>query len=112
MTNEQLTELSAKAIGLRLLDVTTDNGSRMIHPDDGGGFWNPLQSNDDVVRIVMLLELNVDAEMWDVYSRKMDCMTRIAWQPHQGHAAATSALRLAVTTLAARAELSKGETHE
>lgn len=103
MTNDQLTALSAKAIGLRLLDnVTTDNGSRMIHQDDGGGFWHPLQSGNDIVRLIVAAGMNV--EQGCVYSNFHTGFKSsvIYWQPHQGHAAAMAALRLAVTTLAAR----------
>lgn len=102
MTNDQLTELSAKAIGLKLTDAPTDNGSRMIHPDDSGGFWNPLQSGDDVVRLIVVLDIEIEPKsVCSVFGGKLRGAA-CKWQPHQGHAAAMAALRLAVTTLAAR----------
>lgn len=103
MTNDQLTELSAQAIGLRLLDAPTDNGARIIHPDDGGGFWNPLQSGDDVVRLIAVLRINVDYLVRMVSAMDDDAYSAdLKWKPHQGHAASAAALRRAVTELAAQ----------
>lgn len=102
MTSDQLTELSAKAIGLRLLDAPTDSGARIIHPDDGGGFWHPLQSNDCIVRLVADMRISVDYKLGIVSCMDDAYAADIDWQPHQGHATAMAALRLAVTTLAAR----------
>lgn len=103
MTNDQLTELSAKAIGLKLTDAPTDNGARIISPECGGGFWHPLQSGDDIVRLIAALRINVDHLVRTVSMMDDDAYAvDIDWQPHQGHAAAMAALRLAVTTLAAR----------
>lgn len=102
MTNDQLTELSAKAIGLRLLDFTTDNGGRMIHPDDGGGWWNPLKSGNDVVRLIVALDVMIDHDTHYVWQRLYDVYVQINWQPRQVHKEAMAAFRLAVTTLAAR----------
>ena len=100
MTNDQLTELSAKAIGLKLTDAPTDNGARIIAPECGGGFWNPLQSNDDIVRLIALLDIEISCGF--VCRDYAGLAVEIENQPHQGHAAAMAALRLAVTTLAAR----------
>ena len=102
MTNDQLTELSAKAIGLRLLDFTTDNGSRMIHPDDGGGWWNPLKSGNDVVRLIAVLDVAIDTYAQLVYSYHREEGVRLQKERHHSHQEAMAALRLAVTTLAAR----------
>ena len=102
MTNDQLTELSAKAIGLRLLDFTTDNGSRMIHPDDGGGWWNPLKSGNDVVRLIIELDAVIDADVNAAWCYRHHQGVVIDRQPHHTHKEAMAALRLAVTTLAAR----------
>lgn len=102
MTNDQLTELSAKAIGLRLLDAPTDNGARIIAPECGGGFWNPLQSNDCIVRLIAVLRLHLDAAKKVALTANHDNLIDIEWKPTQTHQEAMTALRLAVTTLAAR----------
>lgn len=102
MTSDQLTELSAKAIGLKLTDAPTDNGARIIAPECGGGFWNPLQSNDCIVRLIVDLGLGVENSQHAVCDKLGTDCEYINWQPHQGRAAAMAALRLAVTTLAAR----------
>lgn len=100
MTNDQLTELSARAIGLKLTDAPTDNWGRIIASKCGGGFWNPLQSGDDIVRLIAALRLEIDMVLLACWHGSI--FVKIDWQPHQGHAAAMAALRLAVTTLAAR----------
>lgn len=102
MTNDQLTELSAKAIGLKLTDAPTDNWGRIISSKCGGGFWHPLQSNDDIVRLIAVLRLHLDVAKKVVLTANHDDCIGIEWNPTQTHAAAMAALRLAVATLAAR----------
>lgn len=102
MTNDQLTELSAKAIGLRLLDAPTDSGARIIAPECGGGFWHPLQSGDDVVRLIADMYVSVDYKLGIVSCMDDAYAVSIDWKPHQGRAAAMAALRRAVTALAAQ----------
>lgn len=102
MTNDQLTALSAKAIGLKLTDAPTDNGARIITPECGGGFWHPLQSGDDIVKLIAVLRLRIEDEVGNWYVCTPKHVVPIDWMPSKGHAAAMAALRLAVTNLAAR----------
>lgn len=102
MTNDQLTELSAKAIGLKLTDAPTDNGARIISPECGGGFWHPLQSGDDIVRLIAALDIGVDVYAQLVYSFHREEGVHLQKEQHHTHREAMAALRLAVTTLAAQ----------
>lgn len=95
MTDNEITELSAQAIGLTLSKYPTDNGARFII--GGGGYWWPLKNDVGTVRLLAELKMHIAAHEGTVYSR--DCKIAVDIEPCEFGEA--SALRRAVATVAA-----------
>ena len=109
MTERELLELAANAMGQSVVNWAQD-GAAELHPR--GGFWNPLRNDGDAFRLIARFGMAVHSGYVSCYVGHAAATFQEPY-PYVGntenaHAdAAATALRLAVTAVAAQIGQSK-----
>ena len=105
MSDRELLELAAKAIGYKILDWYDDRFRHTVYDGEKSTYWNPLVDDGDALRLAVRLRMEVDA--WGAGASaavKTNGRATVS-EPHYGDAPERATRRAIVR---AAAEIGKG----